>query len=211
MRNLILLLIFFMLFLISNGADVYEKSFSSVVLVKSKSKVGAGVFITAQGHILTNYHVIKDAIELEIFIKSSDSTDKSYKAFDVIKFDETKDLALLKILDSNFNFNFIQISLVVPKIGSNAHAIGHPNGEEWSYSKGYIAQKNTDYVWHYKDGSRMVGDTYQIQNPISKGNSGGPLLNDSGNLIGINTFITKDDESLNYSIGVKDIIEFLAD
>ena len=129
----------------------------------------------------------------------------------MIKFDETRDLALLKVLDADINFNFIQVSLVVPKIGSNAHAIGHPKGEEWSYSKGYIAQRNQNYIWHYKDGSKMVGDTYQIQNPISKGNSGGPLLNDSGNLIGINTFITKDDEALSYSISVKDIIEFLAE
>ena len=211
MRNLILFLIFFMLSIFSDGIDVYEKSHKSVVLIKSNNKVGAGVFITAKGHILTNYHVIKDADELEIFTRLSNSLDKSYREFEIIKFDETRDLALLKVFDADINFNFIQVSLVVPKIGSNTHAIGHPKGEEWSYSKGYIAQKNQNYIWHYKDGSKMVGDTYQIQNPISKGNSGGPLLNDSGNLIGINTFITKDDEALSYSISVKDIIEFLAE
>lgn len=211
MRNLILFLIFFMLSIFSDGIDVYEKSHKSVVLIKSNNKVGAGVFITAKGHILTNYHVIKDADELEIFTRLPNSSDKSYKEFEIIKFDETRDLALLKVFDADINFNFIQVSLVVPKIGSNAHAIGHPKGEEWSYSKGYIAQKNQNYIWHYKDGSKMAGDTYQIQNPISKGNSGGPLLNDSGNLIGINTFITKDDEALSYSISVKDIIEFLAE
>ena len=211
MRNLILFLIFFMLSIFSDGIDVYEKSHKSVVLIKSNNKVGAGVFITAKGHILTNYHVIKDADELEIFTRLPNSSDKSYKEFEIIKFDETRDLALLKVFDADINFNFIQVSLVVPKIGSNAHAIGHPKGEEWSYSKGYIAQKNQNYIWHYKDGSKMVGATYQIQNPISKGNSGGPLLNDSGNLIGINTFITKDDEALSYSISVKDIIEFLAE
>ena len=211
MRNLILFLIFFMLSIFSDGIDVYEKNHKSVVLIKSNNKVGAGVFITAKGHILTNYHVIKDADELEIFTRLSNSLDKSYREFEIIKFDETRDLALLKVFDADINFNFIQVSLVVPKIGSNTHAIGHPKGEEWSYSKGYIAQKNQNYIWHYKDGSKMVGDTYQIQNPISKGNSGGPLLNDSGNLIGINTFITKDDEALSYSISVKDIIEFLAE
>ena len=211
MRNLILFLIFFMLSIFSDSIDVYEKNHKSVVLIKSNNKVGAGVFITAKGHILTNYHVIKDADELEIFTRLSNSLDKSYREFEIIKFDETRDLALLKVFDADINFNFIQVSLVVPKIGSNTHAIGHPKGEEWSYSKGYIAQKNQNYIWHYKDGSKMVGDTYQIQNPISKGNSGGPLLNDSGNLIGINTFITKDDEALSYSISVKDIIEFLAE
>ena len=211
MRNLILVLNFLVLFIFSNGVDVYEANRNSVVILKSKSKVGAGVFITAKGHILTNYHVIKNTNDLEVIAKSSDLKNTSYKEFEILKIDETKDLALLKLLNTNTNFNFIQISLVVPKIGSNSHAIGHPKGEEWSYSKGYIAQKNKDYIWHYKDGSKMIGNTYQIQNPISKGNSGGPLLNDSGNLIGINTFITKDDEALSYSIGVKDIIEFLAE
>ena len=56
----------------------------------------------------------------------------------------------------------------------------------------------------------MIGNIYQIQNPIKKGNSGGPLLNEYGNLIGINTFISKGDEQMGYAISVKDIIEFLA-
>ena len=210
MRYLILLLLSLSMDALTKGTQIYERSISAVVKIKSAEKTGAGVLVSKEGHLLTNYHVIKDTEKIEIFRHVSSDLDLVLEPFEILKMDKEKDLALLKLINSDTIYNFLNLSIVIPSIGSKTHAIGHPRGESWTYSLGYIAQKYENYIWRYKDGTRMIGNIYQIQNPIKKGNSGGPLLNEYGNLIGINTFISKGDEQMGYAISVKDIIEFLA-
>ena len=101
-----------------------------------------------------------------------------------------------------------RLSQVMPNVGDSVHAIGHPHGEIWSYSKGYISAHREDYSWDVGD-QNYRGDVYQMQTPINPGNSGGPLLNDYGNVVGINTFINTRGQGITYAVTVKEIIKFL--
>ena len=74
---------------------------------------------------------------------------------------------------------------------------------------GYVSQIRKDYDWDYENGTSMTANVYQIQTPITGGNSGGPLINSKGNLIGINTFGSTEHGFINYAITVDEIIRFL--
>lgn len=143
---------------------------------------GTGFFIDAKGYIATNYHVINNATEIEIDCINKGQK-KSYKA-KVISSDKQNDLAIIKIEDQNFKsytklpYNFkTQIS----DIGSNVFALGYPMalsvmGEEIKFTDGKISSK-----------TGFQGDitTYQISVPVQPGNSGGPLFDYDGNIIGV--------------------------
>jgi S1-C subfamily serine protease len=77
--------------------------------------------------------------------------------------------------------------------------IGHPTGEAWSYTTGVISQYRQNYEWQAEGNSiRHRADIIQTQTPINPGNSGGPLLSDSSNLIGVNSF-KSGGEGLNFA------------
>jgi len=93
------------------------------------------------------------------------------------------------------------------RVGSDVHAIGHPEGETWTYTGGFVSQIRPGYQWAI-DGLRHQATVIQTQTPINPGNSGGPLLDDKARLVGVNTFIA-DGEGLNYAVSVDDVKSFL--
>ena len=95
-----------------------------------------------------------------------------------------KDLALLKIEERFSNYLEIDKSCDV-KVASDAHAVGHPEGNYWSYTKGYISQIRKNFEWSYSENLSFKADVIQPQTPINPGNSGGPLVNLNSKLIGI--------------------------
>lgn len=91
----------------------------------------------------------------------------------------------------------------------DAHAIGHPGGENWTYTKGFVSQVRPDYSWNI-DGTYHKAELIQIQTPISPGNSGGPLLSSEGKLLGVNTLTDTGLNSVYYAVSVNEIKAFLA-
>lgn len=161
---------------------------------------GTGFFISKDGYLATNYHVIEEASEIEIeFIRNGQK--QNYKA-KVIQSDKQSDLAILKVDDHSFisfssiPYNF-QTSLT--DIGSNVFALGYPMalsvmGTEIKFTDGKISSK-----------TGFQGDiaTYQMTTPIQPGNSGGPLFDFDGNLIGINSAKIRADVADNVSYAIK--------
>jgi hypothetical protein len=90
-------------------------------------------------------------------------------------------------------------------VGEDAHAIGHPRGQMWTYTKGYVSQLRTRFEWN----KVHVADVIQTQTPINPGNSGGPLINDQGRLIGINSFKDEKSPGLNYAVAASEVKAFL--
>ncbi|MDD3772199.1 MAG: serine protease, partial [Weeksellaceae bacterium] len=161
---------------------------------------GSGFFIDQRGYIATNYHVIKDANQIEInFIRNGQQ--QSFNA-EVIQSDRQNDLAILKITDNSFNpfanipYNF-QTNL--SDVGTNIFALGYPMadvmGSEIKFTDGKISSK-----------TGIQGDItmYQISVPIQSGNSGGALFDYDGNLVGITSAGLNRDyfnsENVNYAI-----------
>ena len=61
------------------------------------------------------------------------------------------------------------------RVGQDAHAVGHPKGNYWSYTKGYISQIKQNYKWNYQDQTKYNADVIQTQTPINPGNSRRPF------------------------------------
>ena len=125
---------------VRSGRKIFKNYSSSIVIVKTLDGHGTGFLIT-KDLIMTNWHVIQDYESVSIIYKpygfSKIDYNKQYLA-DVVNFDQKKDLALLKLrIPSDFpplklgTFEDIEI-------GDDSHAIGHPLGQFWTYSKGYI-------------------------------------------------------------------------
>lgn len=200
----------------SRGAtevEVYKKVVPATVLVATDRNLGSGAVIGPTGEVLTNWHVIRDARRLAVFFKPEQGADVRRDlafAATVVKADPATDLALLKL--SSFPQPLAVLALGDPsaaRVGENVHAIGHPEGEAWTYTTGIISQIRPDYRWQGEDGLPHQATVIQTQTALNPGNSGGPLLNDQGELIGINAF-RKGGEGLNFAVAADTIEAFLA-
>jgi S1-C subfamily serine protease len=209
-------------------ADTFEKTRSvkdaalfksiapSVVLIVTDDSLGSGSIINNSGGILTNLHVVGKNKEVGVIFKPLRDTDKVtkndvYRAT-VVRVDEVTDLALLNVIDFPVSRIPIRLGNVSEiSIGTDVHAIGHPRGESWTYTKGIISQYRNDYQWSSGEGEvKHRADVIQTQTPINPGNSGGPLISDAGTLIGVNSFKTNDSEGLNFAVSIDDVKNFLA-
>ena len=157
-----------------------------------------GFMLTKDGYAVTNYHVVSgsDSIHLQ------NSKGNSFKA-SVIFTDPEKDLAILHISDSSFAAQAPNIPYTFKKqnmdLGEGIYTIGYPR-DEAVYGEGYLSS-STGYS----------GDTtaYQISVPVNPGNSGGPVLDKNGNIIGIISGKQKGIDGAAFAIKTKALIETL--
>jgi len=138
---------------------------------------GSGFFITGDGYLVTNNHVVRNAKNVEIKTTGG----KTYTA-KIIGTDPKTDLALLKI-DSSENFPHVAFASTLPKVGDWVVAMGNPFGLGGTVTAGIVSAQGRDI------GSGPYDDYIQIDAPVNSGNSGGPTFNLSGEVIGINTAI----------------------
>tara|TARA_Y100001938_G_scaffold12685_2_gene15840 strand:+ start:11722 stop:12771 length:1050 start_codon:yes stop_codon:yes gene_type:complete len=145
---------------------------------------GSGVIMHSSGLILTNYHVVHNSNRLKVWLY--ENRDKQYHEAEVIGIDPAADLALLNIdvkEDDFFTVSDFEYEGDIVHAGTDVIAVGHPLSLNWSVSRGAINAVNrpsflTPYV-----------SLIQHDAVIHQGSSGGPLFNDRGNLIGINTYV----------------------
>jgi S1-C subfamily serine protease len=197
-------------------ATLFKSISPSVVLIVSDDSIGSGSLINSKGEILTNWHVVGKNDEVGVIFKPILDTQKIskndiYRAR-VIKIDQVADLALLKVISFPVSRQPIKLGDSSEiSIGSDVHAIGHPRGESWTYTKGVISQYRNDYQWSGGENEvKHMADVIQTQTPINPGNSGGPLISDSGKLIGVNSFKAGDSEGLNFAVSIDDVRNFLS-
>ena len=161
---------------------------------------GSGIIISKSGYIITNHHVIEDASDIEVEFIVNGEVQKLNA--EIIQVDKTNDLAIIKIVDVNFDglgelpYNFKTRS---SDVGTKVYAFGYPMalsimGKEIKVTDGMISSK-TGF-----DGNIT---TYQITAPIQGGNSGGPLFDEKGNLIGINSSGLRKDIADNVAYSIK--------
>ncbi|MFO0997516.1 MAG: S1C family serine protease [Alphaproteobacteria bacterium] len=194
-------------------AQIFQQISPSVVLVLTDDGIGSGSLLP-DGRVLTNWHVVEGFDEVGVIFKPEQEGRELRRAdllgAQVIKVDQVRDLALLELAIKPGNRKPIAFGDEVGiKVGADVHAIGHPTGEAWSYTKGIISQYRKNYAWRTESGIDHKADVIQTQTPINPGNSGGPLLDDKGKLIGVNAFKAQG-EGLNFAISVGDVRAFLA-
>ena len=153
---------------------------------------GSGVLISADGEILTNNHVIegyRGASDNTLEVKTSDG--KSYKA-KVLGRDKELDIALVKIEASHLPFAKLGDSDAM-RIGEWVVAIGNPLGLDHTVTAGIISAKGRTVT-------TGISSFLQTDAAINRGNSGGPLLNLRGEIIGINTMIRADGQNIGFAV-----------
>ena len=190
--------------------SIYRAASPAVVLVIAEGGVGSGAIIDNKGHVITNWHVVKSEPRVIVVFKPKDGAeltkDLAYLAT-VVKVDQVTDLALLRIERPPKSFSFLRLgNISTLAVGQDVHAIGHPEGEVWTYTKGIISQIRLKYKWTTEEGLAHEARVIQTQTPINPGNSGGPLLDDNARLIGINSFFSGTGEGINYAVAV-DVVE----
>ena len=158
---------------------------------------GSGVVISPDGYIITNYHVVENASKIIVTITGG----KQYDA-EFVGWDELTDLAVLKLDGRNFPYvNMGNSDDLI--IGEWVIALGNPFGlfdanQQPTATIGIISGKNLDFG--LQDG-KVYQNMIQTDAAIKSGNSGGPLVNSKGELIGINTFVYSGDYSSKGSSG----------
>ena len=154
---------------------------------------GSGVIISADGYIVTNNHVIKNATELEITLNNK----KKYIA-ELIGADVDNDIALLKI---NADEDLVYIPFAnsdVVKVGEWVLAVGNPYNLTSTVTAGIVSAKGRDL-----EGNSAIDSFIQTDAAVNPGNSGGALVNTRGELVGINTAISSRTGSfIGYSFAV---------
>ncbi|WP_299004506.1 trypsin-like peptidase domain-containing protein, partial [uncultured Caulobacter sp.] len=137
---------------------------------------GSGFFISADGYVLTNHHVVEGAERVEVVLHN----ERRLKAR-LIGSDPATDLAVLKVSGGRFSYVDLQRA-GAPKVGDWVIAIGNPFGLGATATAGIVSAYGRDL------GSAFV-DYVQIDAPINRGNSGGPTFNTQGEVVGVNTAI----------------------
>ncbi len=139
---------------------------------------GSGFFISADGYIVTNNHVVENAKDIKVVLPGKDQRELPAK---VIGRDEGTDLAVIKVEGKNFPYVNFENS-ARPRVGDWVIAVGNPFGLGGTATAGIISAYGRDI------GEKFV-DYIQIDAPINRGNSGGPTFDVYGRVIGINTAI----------------------
>jgi serine protease Do len=142
----------------------------------SQQSSGSGFFISSDGYIVTNNHVVENAETIKVVLKDERELEAT-----VVGRDEGTDLAVIKVKGSNFPFvNFENAGK--PRVGDWVIAVGNPFGLGGTATAGIISAYGRD-----------IGETFvdyiQIDAPINRGNSGGPTFDIYGRVIGVNTAI----------------------
>lgn len=175
-----------------NNISVYKKNIPSVVNVTSRAMTfdffyglvpqegqGSGFVIDKEGHILTNYHVIADARQVEVTMHNR----KKYKAT-VVGTDPSHDLAVIQIKAPELVPSVLGDSRNL-QVGQKVYAIGNPFGLAGTMTRGIVSSIRPVR----EPNGAMIDEAIQTDAAINPGNSGGPLMNGHGEVIGINTMI----------------------
>jgi len=189
---------------VQNQQMYYRDPFFSFFLPPSGMNIpsqssGSGVVISPDGYVLTNFHVIENAVEITVTLTGGYEYDA-----EIIGFDQTTDLALLKLDGRNFPYaEFGDSDDII--IGEWVIALGNPfnlfdMSDQPTASAGIISATHMNFG--RQESGKVFQDMIQTDAAINPGNSGGPLVNALGDVIGINTFIFTGNNAYKGSIGI---------
>ena len=175
-----------------NNISVYKRNIPSVVNVTSRAMTfdffyglvpqegqGSGFVIDKEGHILTNYHVVADARQVEVTLHNR----KKYKAT-IVGSDPSHDLAVIQIKAPDLVPAILGDSRNL-QVGQKVYAIGNPFGLAGTMTRGIVSSIRPVR----EPNGATIDEAIQTDAAINPGNSGGPLMNWHGEVIGINTMI----------------------
>lgn len=170
-----------------------ETIYNSIFVIYSGQNLGSG-FAIGENCIITNAHVINTRENTKV----STYDGKKYDAF-VVAMDQNLDIAVLGVKDINFTPLGIAKEETI-LVGTDVYAIGAPNSLAYTLTKGVISAKER----------KVNGQSYvQTDAAINTGNSGGPLLNDKGEVVGVNSYKMSNSEGIGLAIPISEVTKFI--
>lgn len=187
-------------------ADLIEVVEPSIVrlnvLLEDGTGIGSGFVIDKQGTVVTNYHVVEQAVKVAAHF--ADGSEARVLGF--YHYDQQRDLAVIKIERDADKLHPLPL---VPKAGRKGEKVvtfGNPLGLEFSSTEGIISSSLRPAKYMEEFGiPGVAGDWVQFDASISGGNSGGPLVNMKGEVVGVNTMTLTIGQNLNFAISAGDI------
>lgn len=197
--NILLILLSTNLFAQITPEQLFESASKNcyVVINKAGNSIGTGFLIT-NGYIITNHHVVDGASPTEITLKPINNTNEII-ACEKLFVSSKRDIAIIKPL-SKIENEGLELDTVFPKIGSGVYVIGNSEGLTGTFSNGLVSQVREE---------EGLDAWIQISAPISHGNSGGPVMNAKGKVIGMSTMGLIKGQNLNFALPTKYISAFL--
>lgn len=177
---------------ILSGSQIFEKYNPAVFMIYTSDGwndyQGSGFFVTASGIGVSNYHVFEGTTIGYETIKLSNG--QTYKIRNVIAKSKENDFIVFQVESNGYSFKYIPLGKKSPKVGEKVYTIGSPLGFENTFSSGEISQLRDDNL-------------IQINAPIDHGSSGGALINEYGEVIGITSAgIESSGANLNFAIDI---------
>jgi putative serine protease PepD len=178
-----------------SATQIYERDSKGVVSIKvitaEGEDEGTGIVLNEKGLILTNDHVVKGATSVTIDASGSSNTTRGAT---LVGEEANKDLALIRVNPSGLGLKPLRLaSSSSVRVGDTVYAIGTPYGLEETFTKGIVSALNREIS--APDGAKITG-AIQTDAALNPGNSGGPLLNEEGEVIGVNSQIASDAASV---------------
>jgi S1-C subfamily serine protease len=179
-----------------SGEQIFQKCASAVFYLERYDSdgalmgIGSGFFISRDGLAVTNYHVIDGASSAVIVTADGEK----YDVRGICGYDKVTDVAILQIDGSGFDYLMLGDSDTL-RVGDRVYAIGSPYGLINTLSDGIVSNTNQDI-----NGS----DYIQFSAPISIGSGGGPVLNASGQVVGVSCLTATKGQTINFAVPVND-------
>ena len=180
------------------ATQVYKQSSAGVVAIKAVTgqgtDSGTGIVINDKGLILTNDHVVSGATSMTVAAKGSSSQTRTAT---LVGEEANDDLALIKVDPSGLGLKPLALaSAKSVQVGDAVYAIGNPYGLEETLTRGIVSALGRSIA--APNGSKITG-AIQTDAALNPGNSGGPLLDEEGHVIGVNSQIASEAASVNGS------------
>ena len=196
--------------------EIYERAARQTVMVESARPedpetmrlYGAGFLITDDGYIMTNAHVVAEAQDNDLPVQARTFDDKVYPAT-IVGADQETDIALLKVENAYFEAAILGDSTAI-KPCQQVYIMGHPSDDlRFTMTSGIISALGRSIT--FSDGTTL--DMFQLDAAVNFGNSGGPVYNSRGEVIGMTTakYATLYSEGLGFAIPISSAVEIARD
>jgi len=164
------------------------------------SGAGSGFVVTPDGYVMTNSHVVSEARHIRVRTPSGETAEAR-----IVGDDPATDLALIRVdpaaLATQTGVPYLGVDgAIAPRVGQLAVAIGNPLGFESTVSTGVVSATGRSLRGR---GNRLIDGVIQHTAPLNPGNSGGPLLDGTGRVLGVNTAIIARSQGLGFAIAVE--------
>jgi S1-C subfamily serine protease len=201
---------------------IYNTRVDGVVLLASTKTVATGMLVSDAGDIITNDHIVQHAQRvgghdwIAVWFRSSTAGPHAialgnFMLARVVQREPRHDLARLRLAQTRpQTATVIPLGSAMPSVGTKVFTIGHPGSAGWKLGEGTVANIRPSYQWHYADGVTRNATAIQLAADITTGNSGGPLFDDRGAMVGVVVGSAVRTQGVGFAVAVQHVRDLLS-